>query len=198
MRYAPRDRPARGPSGRTRGSAGSSVASRLRRSSSSLSCSIRRVVLVLSRVKIAAEELVRSSDVPWSIVRATGFYWLVERMLANVVKRQPVLLPAHARMQPVDADDFAEFVVQCVRDRGRGEREDFAGPEVLTMRELAEQYLAAQSLRRRIWSVPVPRLIQSALTAGSTAHTGRHGATTWSEWLRRSAATNRRDDRPRP
>jgi uncharacterized protein YbjT (DUF2867 family) len=144
--------------------------------------------LPYSRVKLAAEHVVRSAGIPWSIARATGFYWLLERMLANMVKRSPVLLPADVRMQPVDSDDFAAFLVDCVRDGGRGEREDFAGPQLLAMRDIVEQYLAARGLRRRIWNAPLPRRLQSALTAGSTAPTARRGTTTWAEWLARSAA----------
>jgi uncharacterized protein YbjT (DUF2867 family) len=144
--------------------------------------------LPYSRVKLAAEEVVQSSAVLWSIGRATGFYWLLERMLANMVKRSPVLLPAEVHMQPVDSDDFAAFVVECVRDGVRGEREDFAGPEVLAMRELAEQYLAARCRRRRIWNAPLPRRLP-ALTAGNTAPTARRGTTPWGEWLARSAAS---------
>lgn len=144
--------------------------------------------LPYSRVKIAAEELVRASELPWSIVRATGFYWLLERMLAKMVARPILLLPADVRMQAVDSDDFAAFVVECVNDGRRGEREDFAGPELLTMRELAEQYLAARGLRRRIWNAPLPRRIKSALEAGSTSPGARRGTTTWAEWLRRAHA----------
>ena len=91
-------------------------------------------------------------------------------------------------MQPVHSDDFADLVVECVRDGSRGEREDFAGPEVLTMHELAEQYVAAHGLRRRIRKAPVPSRIQAALIAGNTAPGGRHGATTWAEYLRRTGA----------
>jgi uncharacterized protein YbjT (DUF2867 family) len=146
--------------------------------------------LPYSRVKLAAEELVRGSAVPWSIVRATGFHWLLDRMLAKTVERPIVLLPADVRMQAVDSDDFAEFVSECVSDRHRGEHEDFVGPEVLTMRELAEQYLAARGLRRRIWNAPLPRRIKSALEAGNTSPGARHGATTWAEWLRRTHAAS--------
>jgi uncharacterized protein YbjT (DUF2867 family) len=142
--------------------------------------------LPYSRVKLSAEELVRSSAVPWSIVRATGFYWLLDRILARMVKRPPVLLPAEVRMQPVDSDDFAAFIVDCLSDGRRGDREDFAGPERLTLHELAEQYLAARGLRRRIWSVPTPRRIQAALTAGNTSPNARLGTTTWAEWLQRT------------
>jgi len=79
-------------------------------------------------------------------VRATGFYWLLDRMLARRAKRPVVLVPSDVRMQPVDSDEFAAFVARCVTDGERGEREDFAGPQVLTMRELAETYLAARGL----------------------------------------------------
>jgi uncharacterized protein YbjT (DUF2867 family) len=142
--------------------------------------------LPYSRVKIAAEELVRGSALPWSIVRATGFYWLLERMLARMVERPILLLPADVRMGAVDSDDFAAFVVECVGDGRRGEREDFAGPELLTMRELAEQYLAARGLRRRTWNAPLPRRIRAALEAGNTSPGARRGTTTWAEWLRRT------------
>jgi len=142
--------------------------------------------LPYSRVKLSAEELVQASAVPWSIVRATGFYWLLDRMLARIVKRPPVFMPAKVHMQPVDSDEFAAFIVESLSDGRRGEREDFAGPAQLTPHELAEEYLAARGLHRRIWSAPVPQRLQAALTAGNTSPHGRLGATTWAEWLRRT------------
>jgi uncharacterized protein YbjT (DUF2867 family) len=140
-----------------------------------------------SRVKLAAEELVKAAPVPWSIVRASGFYWLLERMLAKMARRRILMLPGTVRMQPVDSDDFADFVVACVREGPRGERTDFVGPETLTMRRLAEQYLAARGLRRRVWNAPLPRRVRTALEAGNTSADALHGATTWTEWLARSA-----------
>ena len=37
--------------------------------------------LPYSRVKLRVEGFVRSGGVPWSIARATPFYWLLERFL---------------------------------------------------------------------------------------------------------------------
>ena len=141
-----------------------------------------------SRVKLEAEQLVRASDVPWSIVRATPFYWLLDRMLAKMTRRPVVLLPTGVRMQAVDSDEFAHFVAACVSDGRRGEREDFAGPQALTLRELAEQYMAARGRTRRIWNAPLPGRIASTLEAGSTSSTAQLGTTTWAEWLRGSSA----------
>lgn len=112
----------------------------------------------------------------------------------NMVKRPVVLLPADVRMQPVDSDEFAEFVVDCASDGRRGEREDFAGPQTLTMRELAEQYMAVRGVRRRIWPAPLPRRINSALEAGNTSPDGRTGAMTWAQWLRRSPISQSRPE----
>jgi uncharacterized protein YbjT (DUF2867 family) len=140
-----------------------------------------------ARVKIAAEELVRRSPIPWSIVRATGFYWLLDRLLAGMTRRRVVLLPAGVSTQPVDSDDFADYVVETATGGPQGERQDFVGPETLTMRDLTEQYLAARGLQRRIWEAPVPRGVKAALGAHKSSD-ARLGSTTWAQWLRRSDA----------
>jgi uncharacterized protein YbjT (DUF2867 family) len=136
-----------------------------------------------SRVKLAAEDVVRESNVPWSIARATGFYWLLDRMLARMARRRVLWLLARVRMQPVDSDEFAAFVVDALADGQRGELPDFVGPQNLTMRELAEQYLAERGLERRIRSVPMPRRVKEAFDAGNTSNTGIRGERTWREWL---------------
>jgi uncharacterized protein YbjT (DUF2867 family) len=142
-----------------------------------------------SRVKLRAEQLVRESSVPWSIARATGFYWLLDRMLAKMTSRRRLRLPTEVCMEPVDSDDFADFVIECVRQGPKGEREDFVGPERLTIHELAEQYLDARGLSREIRKAPLPKAICRALEAGNTgAGDARRGSTTWAEWLRSEAS----------
>ena len=141
--------------------------------------------LPYSRVKLRAEGFVRSGGVPWSIARATPFYWLLERFLDDAVKRRTVTVPRNVRMQCVDSDEFARFLVACVTDGQRGERMDFAGPEALTTREMAERYVAARGLERRIREIRVPARVERAMTAGNTSSSGHRGTTTWAEWLER-------------
>ncbi|MGN6167641.1 MAG: SDR family oxidoreductase [Solirubrobacteraceae bacterium] len=136
-----------------------------------------------ARRKLEAEQIVKSSDVPWSIVRATSFFWLLDRMFANLVKQRILALPADISMAPVDSDEFATLVVECVAHGRRGEREDFAGPQTLPMTELLEQYLAANGVQRRIRRVPLPKKIRVAITAGNTSPCARLGTTTWAQWL---------------
>jgi uncharacterized protein YbjT (DUF2867 family) len=142
--------------------------------------------LPYARVKLAAEEEVRRSPVPWTIARASAFYWLMERMLDGMTRRRLVVLPAGVVSEPVDAGEFADYVVDLATGEPRGVAQDFVGPAELSMEELAEQYLSARGRRRRVWPVPVPRVIRAAL-GSHTSPTARRGATTWGQWLSRAA-----------
>lgn len=135
-----------------------------------------------SRVKAAAENVVRDSAVPWSIVAATPFYWLLARMMDTMAARRIWPLPSNLVMQPCDSAEFAAYVVECLADGPGRRRDDFAGPQAQTLVELARQYQAACGITRRIFSLPVPALVIRAAGPQTAPH-GRHGKTTWSEWL---------------
>lgn len=135
------------------------------------------------RVKHTAEELVRAGGVPWSILRATQFHWLMDRMLGRA-SRLPVLpVPGGIETQPVDSRDFAEYVGQRVDEGPGGACEDFAGPEVLTLRELVTQWQQVRGRGGRLLNLPAPARVVRA-TRDMTAPNGRRGRITWSQWLR--------------
>ena len=110
------------------------------------------------------------------------------RLIENALSRPFALVPRDIRWQCADSDEFAGFVVSCVEDGHRGERVDFAGPEVLTLREMAEQLTAAREVDRRIHELPLPGRVERALTTGNTSASGHRGTTTWAEWLARGSA----------
>lgn len=143
---------------------------------------LEKVHLPYARIKLAAEEQVRTSTVPWSIVPATGFYWLWHRMFTKQL-RLPVWMLPSLRLQPVDSDDFASYVVECLTNGPAGDREDFAGPETLTLVDLGRQFLSAVGERRPVIQIPVPDRFKEM--AGALASPdARTGTTTWSQWLR--------------
>jgi uncharacterized protein YbjT (DUF2867 family) len=142
---------------------------------------LQQAPLPYAKVKIAAEEVVRASAAPWSIVRASAFHWLLDRMLGRMRPLPAWTLPKF-RAQPVDSDDFAEYVVERLLAGPAGECADFTGPETLTLDELARQYLRATGLHRPVVAVPVPERFAEVL-GGLAGPDARHGRTTWSEWL---------------
>ena len=148
---------------------------------------VKHARMPYSRLKAAAEDLVRHSGVPHSIVPATQFYWLVDRMLGKMARLPVWPLPTKLAMQPVDEGDFAAYVVECVADGPGGDRPSFCGPEVMSFGDVAERYQAARRLQRRILPIPLPQAAGRAV-GDLTCPDGRRGTTTWAEWLSRHPA----------
>jgi uncharacterized protein YbjT (DUF2867 family) len=140
------------------------------------------------RRKAQAENLVRSSPLPWTILAATPFYWLLERLHDHMAKKhhagkkRPWPVASNLIMQPGDSAEFASYVVETVAAGPGQDLPCFAGPEVLTHGEIARQYQAARNIECRTVEFPLPAM---AVRAGGpqTCPQGRLGSTTWAEWL---------------
>ena len=143
---------------------------------------VQQSTLPYMRRKAQAEDLVRGGAVPWSIVGATAFYWLLARMLDTTAHGLMWAVPSNLEMQPGDSAEFAEYLADCVDEGPAGDRSEFAGPEVVSMLELARHYRAARGLNRRPVGIRLPAF--ALRKAGpQTAPDGRHGKVTWAQWL---------------
>ncbi|HEU5318413.1 MAG TPA: NAD(P)H-binding protein [Chloroflexota bacterium] len=156
---------------------------------------IENVPYVYYRTKVAVERLFAASGVPYSILRAAQFPTLFERVLTPL-SRSPILpLPLDFRFQPVDTDVVADRLVQAVNEGARGRLPDLAGPEVLTVREIATAWLYARGLRRLVVPLPLWGKVPAAFQAGAV--TNPSAATpgpTYYDWLERTYG--RRPPRP--
>jgi uncharacterized protein YbjT (DUF2867 family) len=137
--------------------------------------------------KLAAEELVEQSSVPWSILRATQFHTLIDRFLRILVRTPVALLPKDFRFQPVDTGDVAARMVTSIVAGPGGRLTDFGGPETLTFAELARPWLAARRKRSLLVHLPTAGGAASGFRRGlNTTAAGDRGAITWVQWLERT------------
>lgn len=141
--------------------------------------------LPYSKVKLAGEQLVRASRVPWSVVRATPYFYLVERMLEGL-RRWPIWLLPDSPFQPVDIRDVADHVVGSLGGTVRGELASIGGPEITCYAEMARAHLRARGLARRVVDFRLPE--RWARQAGIVVSDGVRGARTWEHWLAEQAA----------
>jgi uncharacterized protein YbjT (DUF2867 family) len=116
----------------------------------------------LHRAKHAAEQALRTSGLPWTIIRPAAYLetWagIVGAKLA--AKGQAVVFgPGRNPINFVSAHDVAALVDLAVHDPSlRGQVLEVAGPENLTFTELAERLIAASGQPGRIRHVPLPIL----------------------------------------
>ena len=151
------------------------------------------------RAKWAAEQVVEASGARWTILRATQFHDLLDRILGFRV----VPVPRRTPFQPVDGAEVADVLADLVDAGPSGRAPDVGGPQVLTITELNDT--RARIAGRRAVVVPVPAVWfvrdfvdGRHLVAGRTTRlseganglsAGPPGRITWEQWLRRRAAS---------
>ncbi|MEX2307224.1 MAG: SDR family oxidoreductase [Pirellulales bacterium] len=96
------------------------------------------------RAKLAQENLIKASKIPYTIVRATQFFEFVGSIAQSATEGETVRLPP-ALMQPIAADDVAAILAEIAVGEPLNTTIEIAGPEPIRMDDLARQYLAAMS-----------------------------------------------------
>ncbi|MES2439150.1 MAG: SDR family oxidoreductase [Verrucomicrobiota bacterium] len=139
------------------------------------------------RAKIAQENLIKASPVPFTIVRATQFFEFVGSIAQSATAGDTVRLPA-AMMQPIASEDVAAAVALCALAEPLNDIVEIAGPEPIRQDDLVRLYLGAKHDARPVVTDPGARyygivLDDLSLTPGPHA---RLGPTRFRDWLSRA------------
>jgi len=138
------------------------------------------------RAKLAQEELIRASSIPFSIVHATQFFEFLKGIAdgatdGNTVRLAPVLI------QPMAAEDVATEVTKVAVGAPLNAIVEVGGPEQFRLNEIVGRYLAARDDRRSVIADPNARyygakLEERTLVPESNATIGE---TKFEDWLSR-------------
>jgi uncharacterized protein YbjT (DUF2867 family) len=139
------------------------------------------------RAKIAQENLIKGSSIPYSIVRATQFFEFVKGIAdfsadGNTVRLPPVLI------QPMASDDVASAVGRVALGAPVNGTVEVGGPEKFRLDELIRRALAAWKDPREVVADPHARYYgievkERTLVPGDDA---RLGETRFETWLTQS------------
>ena len=136
------------------------------------------------RAKVAQENLITESSIPYSIVRATQFFEFVTNIAAsategNIVRLPPVLI------QPIAADDVAKAVGKIALGTPVNGIVEIAGPEAFRLDELIRQALSARLDRREVVTDPEARYYGGIPSERTLVpeHDARLGEIRFQEWL---------------
>lgn len=146
---------------------------------------IDRIPFTYYRAKLAAEKLIESSAIPWSILRATQFHTLIDLALRGLT-RVPLFLMLDTRLQfqLIDPGEVADCLVDCVKRGPRERLPDIGGPQVQSFGDLAQIWLASRRIKRRLVHVPFPGKLAAGFRAGLNCVPGEpYGKVTWAQWL---------------
>ena len=128
------------------------------------------------RAKVAQEELIKASGIPYTIIRSTQFFEFLGGIAQSATDGQTVRLsPAH--LQPVASDDVAALVTKVATMAPANGVIELAGPERIGLDDLVRRYLAAKHDTRKVVADIHARyfgteLNDKSLTPGDNPHIG--------------------------
>ncbi len=135
-------------------------------------------------MKRKAEQVVATSGLPWTTLRASQFYDLIFLVVEALAKLPVVPVPAGIAFQPVDTDEVAARLVELALAQPAGLVPDIAGPRAYGTDELMRGYLERTHQRRVLLPLWLPGKAARALRAGANlAPEHAVGIRTWEEFL---------------
>src|SRR6266705_5278056 len=140
------------------------------------------------RAKMAQENLIKASSIPYTIVRATQFFEFVGGMAQSATEGQTVRLPP-VLMQPIVSDDVAAVVAEAALAEPLNGTVDLAGPEPIRQDELVRRFLKATGDARTVITDPKALYYGIAVNDQSLmpGDNPRLGPTRLADWLSRNA-----------
>jgi uncharacterized protein YbjT (DUF2867 family) len=141
------------------------------------------------RAKVAQEQLIVASGIPYTIIRATQFMEFLGGIADGATHGGTVKL-ASGLFQPIAADDVAANVAAVAQAAPRGGIIEIAGPERAPFNEFIARYLKAVGDARTVVRDDEARYFGGRIEQYSLVPMGeaRLGSIQLDEWLRRSKA----------
>lgn len=141
------------------------------------------------RAKLAQEDLIKASKIPYTILRATQFFEFVAGIVNSGADGDTIRL-SPALIQPIAADDVSAVLADLAVGAPVNGIVEVAGPDRFPLDELARKFLAAHHDKRQVIADVHARYFGSELNDRSLVAEGnpRIGSTRFHNWLSRSLA----------
>lgn len=141
------------------------------------------------RGKMAQENLITASGIPYTILRSTQFFEFVSGIALSATEGQTVRL-SPALVQPVLADDVAAALAEIALGEPLNGTIELAGPEAIPLDEVVRRFLSATGDARKVTADARAlyfgaELNDQTLTPGDNP---RVGPTRFEDWLKQSTS----------
>ena len=139
------------------------------------------------RAKLAQENLIKASKIPYTILQSTQFFEFVGAIVQSAVDGDTIRL-SPALLQPVASDDVAAALADIAVGAPVNGTVEIGGPEKIPLDAIGRLYLGTKDDKRRVIADARARyfgteLNDKSLTPGDRA---RLGSVRFEDWLHRS------------
>jgi len=146
--------------------------------------------------KLMQEDMVRSSTIPYTILRSTQFYEFLPTIASGLMAGDAIRLP-HALFSPVAAADVGAALASLAQHDPVNAAVSIAGPEVAPFEAWVRRFLAVIEDTRRVVTDDAATYFGGKLERYSIAPAipDMKGASTFDDWMTSPAAKALKTDR---
>jgi uncharacterized protein YbjT (DUF2867 family) len=139
------------------------------------------------RAKMAQEDLIKASGIPYTILRSTQFFEFVNGIVKSGAEGDVIRL-SPALIQPIASDDVAAALAELTVGPPLNGTVEVAGPEACPLDNFARKFLAASGDKREVIADVHARYFGAALNDRSLTPGGnpRLGSIRFADWLSRN------------
>jgi uncharacterized protein YbjT (DUF2867 family) len=143
------------------------------------------------RAKVAQEHLIKTSGIPYTILRSTQFMEFGGRIADEASDGNTVRVPAAALIQPILSDDVVSVLADITLGPPVNGTVEVGGPDRFQFDKFISLSLSAKHDKRKVVADPNARYFGTELTEESLIPGGnaRIGHTTFEAWRSRPSAS---------
>ena len=145
---------------------------------------IDRIPFSYYQTKVQCEDLIKSSGIPYTILRATQFHEFADALISKLISLPIAVVPKALKIQPIQVEAVAQELQKLTRQSPRNSTYDLGGKQILTFEQLARSLLKIQNRNKFIFNLPTIGGTMKALTNGyATCDRISAESNTWQEYL---------------
>lgn len=145
-----------------------------------------RVPLSYYHQKVAEEEMIKRSGIPFSILRAAQFHALIDFILRSCSHLPGIsFLPTSWRFQPIAESEVGRYMADLALAAPTETTQEIGGPQVLSIGEMALTWIKLRQLQRKVLPLWIPGKVARGFRQGGTTcgFDNPPGQITWAEWV---------------
>ncbi len=147
---------------------------------------VDKVPFAYYKKKFAAEQAIKTSGIPFTILRATQFHEFIHQIISTFLAGLIGFLPKNIVSQPIELKVVAQELIRLSRLQPAGITYEIGGKEVLTLHQMARIWTLQSGKRRLILNLPILGELGRTFANGSltTSNVSLQSAT-WLQWLQK-------------
>lgn len=134
--------------------------------------------------KLECERLIKESDIPYTILRATQFHDFIDAIISKMVSLPIGIVPKALKVQPIQVEAVAMELVKINEGSPLNRTYDIGGPKTYDFGEITTSLLQARNQQKLVLNFPVIGKVMRTFTDGyNTCDSVSSNSNTWEEYL---------------